>query len=114
MRTDARFDMLEAGLGQVPEQGERTLTHLGHFVLHGSRGGGKVSAAVSSDRQRAARRRRPYLHALVHQGEDVAAGDQLLDGAAQAFGQAAEEIQGHDHEIFVRGFVLVRLRLVKL
>lgn len=56
----------------------------------------------------------PYLHALVHQGEDVAAGDQLLDGAAQAFGQAAEEIQGHDHEVFVGGFVLVRLRLVKL
>lgn len=59
-------------------------------------------------------RRRPYLHALVHQGEDVATGDQLLDGAAQAFGQAAEEIQSHDHEVLVGGFVLVRLRLVKL
>lgn len=56
----------------------------------------------------------PYLHALVHQGEDVATGHQLLDGAAQAFGQAAEEVQSHDHEVFVGGFVLVRLGLVKL
>lgn len=43
--TDARFDVLETGLGQIPEQGERTLTHLWHFVLRGSRGQREVSVA---------------------------------------------------------------------
>lgn len=99
--------MLETGLGQIPEQRKRTLTHFWHFVLRRSRGQGKVKAAEAHCRD--IRWTTAYLHALVHQREDVAAGDQLLDGAAQTFSQAAEEVQSHDHEVFVGGFELVRL-----
>lgn len=57
--TDARFDVLETGLGQIPEQGERTLTHLWHFVLRSSRGQREVSAA---DARRRFIRRGGELH----------------------------------------------------
>lgn len=45
VRTDARFDVLETGLSQIPEQGKRTLTHFWHFVLRRLRGQRKVNAA---------------------------------------------------------------------
>lgn len=41
-RTDAWFDMLEASLGEIPEQSKRTLTHLWHLVLRGLGGKSKT------------------------------------------------------------------------
>ena len=32
--TNTRLDMLEAGLGEVPEEGKGALPHLRHLVLH--------------------------------------------------------------------------------
>lgn len=55
-----------------------------------------------------------HLHALVHECKDVATSNQLLDGASQTLSQSAEKIQSHDHEVFVRGLVLVWLWLMKL
>lgn len=50
-----------------------------------------------------------HLHALVHEGEDVATSNQLFNGASQTLSESTKKIQSYDHEIFVRGFVLVRL-----
>lgn len=55
-----------------------------------------------------------YLHTLIHKSEDVAASDQLLDGATQALRQSTQKIQSHNHEVFVRHLILIRLWLMKL
>lgn len=55
-----------------------------------------------------------YLHALEEQGHDVAAGHQLVHTGPQALGQATQQVQGHNHEVLVRGFVLVRVLVVHL
>lgn len=56
----------------------------------------------------------PYLHALVHEGEDIATSHQLLNGASQSFCQSTKKIQSHNHEVFVRGLILFWLGLMKL
>lgn len=56
----------------------------------------------------------PYLHALEEQGHDVAAGDQLLYVSSEPLGQTAEQIKGHNHEVFIRGLILVRLLVIHL
>lgn len=55
-----------------------------------------------------------YLHALEKQGHDVRTGNELLHVASQTLGQTAQEIQGNDHEVFVRGLVLVWMLIVHL
>lgn len=55
-----------------------------------------------------------HLHALKEQCHDVAAGYQLLHMPAQALSQAAEQVQRHDHEVLVRGLVLLRVLGVHL
>lgn len=56
----------------------------------------------------------PYLHALEEQGHDVAAGDQLLYMGSEPLGQTAEQIKGHNHEVFIRSLILVRLLVIHL
>lgn len=56
----------------------------------------------------------PYLHALVHEGEDIATSHQLLNGASQSFCQSTKKIQSHNHEVFVGGLILFWLGLMKL
>lgn len=55
-----------------------------------------------------------YLHALEKQGHDVGTGHKLLHMPSQTLSQAAQEIQGHDHEIFVRRLILVWMLVVHL
>lgn len=50
-----------------------------------------------------------HLHALVHEGEDVAASNQLLNVASQTLSQSAQKVQSHDHEVFVWRLVLIWL-----
>lgn len=56
----------------------------------------------------------PYLHALEEQGHDVAAGDQLFYMSSESLRQTAEQIKGHNHEVFIRGLVLVRVLVIHL
>jgi len=102
----------ETSLGQIPQQRKGALTHLWHFVLSGQRGQQKrLTTRVPRSVYQISGHvvHFLHLHALVHEGEDVAAGNQLLDGASQTLRQATEKIQRHDHEVFVGGFVLVWL-----
>lgn len=55
-----------------------------------------------------------YLHALEEQSHDVGTGHQLLHLVAQALSQATEQIQCNDHEILIRGLVLVGVLVVHL
>lgn len=55
-----------------------------------------------------------YLHALEDQGHDVAAGDQLFYISSESLRQTAEQIKGHNHEVFIRGLVLVRVLVIHL
>ena len=79
--TEAGEDVLEAGLGEVAEEGERRLAHLGHGVLH----------------------------ALEQQLHDVGRLDQLFDLRAQALRQARQQVQRHDHEVLVGRLELLRM-----
>lgn len=49
VHTNARFDVLETGLGQIPEQRKRTLTHFGHFVLFAVQTDGARSVLLKSN-----------------------------------------------------------------
>lgn len=55
-----------------------------------------------------------YLHTLEQKGHDVASGDQLVHMTAKTLGQTAEQIQSHDHEVFIWSFILIRLLTVHL
>lgn len=117
--TNAWFDVLETSLSQIPQQSKRTLTHFWHFVLNGktekqkgescdvSFSGHQISGMLHTFTD-------IHLHALVHEGQDVATSDQLFNGASQTLRQSTEEIQSYDHEVFVRGLILVWLGLMKL
>ncbi len=55
-----------------------------------------------------------YLHALEDQGHNVAAGDQLFYISSESLRQTAEQIKGHNHEVFIRGLVLIRVLVIHL
>ena len=74
-----RLDVLEACLCEVPQESEGALAHLRHGVLH----------------------------ALEEEAEDVGLRHQLLDVALQPFRQPRQQVQGHDHELLVRGHELL-------
>ena len=78
--------MLKAGLGEVAEQREAALAHLGHEVLH-------------------------RLEQQLHQ---VGGLDERLDVRSEALGQTGEEVQRHDHKVLVRRVHLLRVLLVGL
>jgi hypothetical protein len=55
-----------------------------------------------------------YLHALIEELDEVAVCHQLFNVMPQALRQATKKIKRHNHEVFVRGFILVRVREVGL
>lgn len=55
-----------------------------------------------------------YLHALEEEGHDVAASHQSLDMTSEALGQAAQEIQSHDHEVLIRSLILLWVLVIHL
>ena len=55
-----------------------------------------------------------YLHALEEQCHDVTASHQCVNVAPQPLGQATQQIQSDDHEVFIWCLVLVWLLAVHL
>ena len=82
---DARVDVGEAGLGEVPQQGEGGLSHLGHGVLD----------------------------ALEQKLHDVGGRHHAVNVGVQAFCQTGEQVQSHDHKVLVRLVELVGLLRVR-
>ena len=82
---DAGVDVSEAGLGEVAQQGEGGLSHLGHGVLD----------------------------ALEQKLHDVGGRHHAVDVGVQALRQPGEQVQSHDHKVLVRLVELVGLLRVR-
>lgn len=78
--------MLEAGFGEVSQQGEGALSHL----------------------------RRRILHTLVQQLHHVRADYQVLYVVVESLRQSGEQVQRHYHEVLVRRIKLLRVLHVGL
>jgi hypothetical protein len=74
------LDVLKASFGEITKEGKRALSNFRHGILH----------------------------ALEKQGHDVGVDHELLDIAVEAFCQPRQEIERHNHEVFVWSVVLFR------